>query len=337
VSDPQTPVALRPDGTDAPTENGETASEAGVTTDDSTPPPVDVDTARQAVRQIRRETLKAAAVYAVLEAALVVAALAVGLTLLQGSPVPKTVTLPAGGTEGATLSGPVLVAAVVGVVVLVADFYRFARQPAAEWFERANPEVAEALRTARDAAADADDDTMARALYGDVLARLRETSSVRLLDPVQLAATVVLVVLLSLAATQLPALDVSVDVESLAPDGNRGVSGGAGEDTSPGEGAVSDGQGGLERSEDIFGDPENVEAGSVDLPATVDTGGVGDDRADRPFETGGFPSGRTDVDAQQTGFAPPEDVEDADLVREYNLRIRANETDTDTPGVRAGE
>ena len=62
------------------------------------------------------------------------------------------------------------------------------------------------------------------------------------------------------------------------------------------------------------------------------SGGGRDVDEDRNFpdqeRRGGGGSGSSGVDSQQAEFAAPDQVEDADLVREYNRRIRDQDAQT---------
>lgn len=60
------------------------------------------------------------------------------------------------------------------------------------------------------------------------------------------------------------------------------------------------------------------------MPVGVDVSGGGGEAEERVYNTGGFGDG-TAVEAQRAGFAPSEVLEDADLIREYNLQIREEE------------
>jgi hypothetical protein len=262
-------------------------------------------TVREAITRVRREALKAAAVHAVVYGAL--AALAVNLALTA---------------LGLDLPGPSYtrqaLAAAVGVAVLVAVFVRRTRTPLVEQFEAVNPSVAEALRTARDTVADGTDSRVARRLYRDVLDRLSRASSQQLVDTGRVALAVVLVLGLSLATIQVSAVGLDLTPPQSEP-------------TAPTDPPRDDEYDGLEDGEAILGEEENVTSGDDDLDAVVGgaSGGSGDvEERDRSFESGGF-SSEGAFDAQRAGFSTSDDVENADIIREYNLRIRDDDTDTE--------
>jgi hypothetical protein len=88
---------------------------------------------------------------------------------------------------------------------------------------------------------------------------------------------------------------------------------------------------GLQDASGVLGEPEDVTAGEETLNTTLATQGGGDDgsaSSASAYQSGGF-SGAGDVEGQEAGFAEREQLEDAELIREYNLRIRA-EDDSDT-------
>ena len=85
--------------------------------------------------------------------------------------------------------------------------------------------------------------------------------------------------------------------------------------------------------EDIPGDAEDVEAG--DEVENTTGPGTGEGDGEGPTAPGGGTGGAGgsgEFDSQQAGFAGDDRIEDAELVREYNLRIREfedEETQTD--------
>lgn len=288
---------------------------------------------------MRREAFKAGLVYAIVDGAVVATVVTLVLSGVEVGIVPETVRVavpesitdvlrPVLGTPRGVLvfSGPVVVGLGAALVnVLLELLYVRYRDPI-RWFEAANPATAEALRTARDTAGEDADDVMARELYRDVLARLRESSGVKLLSRRRLATRLLVVLLVSLAATQAVVLGVSIDLPIVSPDGTPSRDGPG---TDPGDGVPGSGDdgetpiedGGLGPGEDVLGDPTDVPRGEIPEDVIVDPGGTSGPE-DRPYETGGFPSGAVDVEAEVAGFAPPETLADADLVREYTLAIR---------------
>ena len=282
-----------------------------------------------AIAEVRREGKKAAFIYAVVDAVLVFLLINLLLTVL--SPVelptqlsvPTAVTDPVGAAVGRSISALTVptgaaVGIVVGLVWFLGEYLYRVRQPLVEQFEAANANVTDALRTARDAVEDGAETRMAARLYEDVLAGLKRSSSVALVDSRQLIGTLIVIVLLSLATVQVAVVDIGLldrdPVETESPNDR------------PRE------YEGLEDGDAILGDSEDVQAGDENLTAEIDSTG-GDEEVDRSQEfpsssdTGGPGSGSGTVDSQQAGFAGQEDVEDADLIREYNLRIRDQDTD----------
>ncbi|MDQ2072521.1 DUF7502 family protein [Haloarcula sp. NS06] len=281
-----------------------------------------------ALDEIRREGKKAAFVYAVVDAVLVFLLANILLTVLSPAELPTQVSVPTAVTDpvGAAvgrsipeLSFPTgaVVGMVVGVCWLIGEYLYRVRQPLVEQFEAANANVTDALRTARDAVEDGAETRMAGRLYEDVLDGLKQSSSVALVDSRRLLGTLVVVILLSLATVQVAVVDIGLldrgTVETESPNDR------------PRE------YEGLEDGDAILGDSEDVQAGDENLTAEIDSTG-GDEEIDRSqsfpsSDTGGPGSGSGTVDSQQAGFAGQEDVEDADLIREYNLRIRDQDTD----------
>lgn len=265
-----------------------------------------------------------ALIYAAVDAAAVAVVLNFGLTLFGGVSygpfvlpwfVATAVSLVTRTTvTQVTLSGSAVVALAAGSVVGLAEFVYRARKPVVEQFEAANPELSESLRTARDAFEDGAETRMALRLYEEVLSNLREASSVGLLDLRRLSLTLLLVAAVSLVGVQAAVVDL--DLSGL---GGGGSHAGTGPDEQP--------YSGLKDGDSVLGDAEDVSAGDVDVDAPVSTGGDGTgegDAAGNQYDAGGLPA--SSVESQQAGFAPSENLEDAELIREYNLRIRENAT-----------
>ncbi|WP_254838418.1 DUF7502 family protein [Natronomonas marina] len=304
----------RPDA-EAPAEtDGDAIDEAGAeasadaeadTIDESAPDTTAEESSRErierALEAVRREGLKAAAVYAVLDATAVF--LAVNLLLATAAP--------------AGLPDHVVTAAVAAVVALVAELWFRTRRSLVEQFEAANPEVAGPLRTARDAVERGTDTRMAARLYEEVIERLRETSGVALVDSRRVAATAVVVVLLSAATVQVSIVGLSLfGTDEDVPEG----------EVEPG-GALTPENDGLRDGSEVLGDPDSVDRGDDETTAELETNeGDGPVEEERSFPSdGGGSTGGYDVESQQAGFEEGERLEDAELVRKYNVRIREDE------------
>ncbi len=279
-----------------------------------------------ALREIRREGWKAACIYAVVDAVAVLLAINLAVTLLDPAWAPAGVDLPASaadrlaalpGVAGrASIAGSALLGAGAGLVVFVAEIGWRVRQPLVERFEAGNPSVAEALRTARDAVEDGADTEIARRLYADVLERLRDTSSLALVDLRRVGLTVVLVLVLSATAIQAAVFEVTI-----GPGGDAGV----GNDTAD----ESVDFGGLQDGQSVLGESGPVASGEENRTAQVEST-RGSDEIEEPEEFPGTGAGAGGgagggVQSQQAGFAQPEEIDDAELVREYNVRIRGEE------------
>jgi hypothetical protein len=285
---------------------------------------------RRAIVQIRREGRKVAAIYATVDAALATLLANLAATLFGVPGLPTRLPIPDAilrGLAGAglslaepTVSSAAVVGVAVGLVVFVAEVTWRLRRPLVEQFEAANPDLREALRTARDAVRDDRHSTMARRLYEGVLADLREASSVGLVDLRRVAATLLLVSLLSVATIQLAVVDLSVT--GLGPSASPG---------GPDSGTQTE-YAGLQDGSSILGEPEDVPEGQEQLDAAIDTSGSGrgngtDAGSAAAYEDSGFDDSST-VESQRAGFSERERLDDAELIREYNLRIR-QETDSD--------
>ena len=275
-----------------------------------------------ALTEVRRECWKAATLHAVVEATAVFFAANLVLVTVDPGWLPTRFVLPeaVGGLLAGALgvSGPVglpgsgTLAFVLGLVAFAVGIGYRVRRPLVEQFEAANPEVREALRTARDAVSDDADSAMARRLYADVLDGLDRSSGLALVDQRRLGVGVAAVVLLSVLTVQVAVLDLNLfDAdEEITDDGSAPVNNYTG----------------LLDGDQVLGDSEAVEAGEEELNASVESSGGGQDVGDeQQFPSDGAPGAgapSNGVEGQQAGFAAPERVEDAELVREYNVRIR---------------
>lgn len=309
-----------------------------VTPTDGRQPPgseaVTPETVRRAIREIRWEGRKAAFIVSAVEGALVFAVTNLGLSVVTVPVLAGEVLLPGavvaalqqlGGTVAtSTIPTRTLAAAGLGTLAAILTFSLRLRRPTVERFERANPPVAEALRTARDAVREDTDNPVTRRLYANVVARLRDTSSIGLLPLRRLTVMIVLVLVVSLLSVQatvvgvqLASIDGSGSVEG--PSDPAGLSAGAGQQTPEYEG--------LQSGEDVLGEPEDVDSGSENLSAVLSSQpGPGESEQERSYERSGLPaSSESPVDPRQAGFEAPEELDDADLIREYNLQIRSDE------------
>ena len=286
---------------------------------------------RRALTQIRREGWKVAVIYAVIDATLATLVVNLAATVAGGVPrlparlpIPRALLRLLRETAGVTLAEPTVssaavVGVAVGLVVFVADVALRVRRPLVEQFEAANPALQESLRTARDAVRADRHSRMARRLYEGVLADLKGASSVGLLDLRRVAVTVLLITAVSVATIQVAVVDISLAGLDGAESGVQ--TGGTDADYT-----------GLQDGSAILGDPEDVPEGSEDLDATIDTSGSGsgdgtDAESAASYEDSGF-AGPETVESQRAGFTEREQLEDAELIREYNLRIR-EETDNE--------
>ncbi len=276
---------------------------------------------RAAIGEIRREGYKVAVIYGLVDSALI----AVGANLLTKvvavDSLSQPVALPSQFGDIASITTGTLLALGLGFLVLIAEVAWRIRQPIVDRFEAVNPEVHEALRTARDTVQNDDSSRMAKALYEDVITRLKATSSIGLVSVPRLAVTIALVIAISLLSIQVAVAPVEVSPGTFVGN-NNGASGPAAGQGNGADVSQTPSDGGLGSSEDILGTPTDVETGSENLSATVPSSvGSGDEQA-RSYDSGGYESRSSSVDAQRAGYTTDEDVENADLIKEYNLRIR---------------
>ena len=318
------------DPTDGPTDrdDDDRSDDANRGQDVDRSPPESAARMRRALREIRREGWKVAIVYATIDAALATLLANLLLSVARPAALPERGPLPAavadavgralGFTVGEpAIAGSALVGVALGLAVFVVEVAVRVRRPLVEQFEAANPGLREALRTARDSVEDGYRSRIALRLYEDVVAELRESSSVGLIDLRRLSATVVVIALVSVVTIQVAVVGFTLD----------GLVG-PGEDGPPDEGAPSE-YGGLKDPAAVLGDPTDVPEGEENLDAVVDTGGSGSgdpgevDSA-ASYDNSGF-GGPETYESQRAGFAEEERLEDADLIREYNVRIREDE------------
>lgn len=300
------------------------------TTDDNAESPTESRRVQRALKQIRREGWKVAAIYAVVDAALATLLVNLLLTFLDGVPgVPNRLPIPdailrvlreTAGIQPAepTVSSAAVVGVGVGLLVAVVDGTWRVRRPLVEQFESANPALRESLRTARDAVRADRESRMARRLYERVLADLKESSSVGLMDLRRIGVSVLLITVVSLATIQLAVVDIS-------------LAGLGGQPEATPDGGTDTEYSGLQDGSSILGEPEDVPEGEDNLDTTIDTSGSGggggaDGESATAYEDSGF-GGADSIESQRAGYSESEQLEDAELIREYNLRIREESDD----------
>ena len=295
-----------------------------------------------AVAEIRREAAKAAAVHAALDAMVVFAVLRLSLQLLSvGDGAEPVAAVPVPDAVGGSLRGigvavpdPVgvsaasLVVAATAVSWLAADAaFRYERL-GVERFEAHNPGVAEALRTARDAAASDVETPVATELYRTVLRRLEETSSRAFLRRRQLVGVVVALALCSAGIVGVAGAGIApVDGGDVgaAAGASGGGEGGGGTGSGTGGGGTGGGASGSGGSADLLGEEGTVERGTDNR--SVRLRGEGPDDGSGEYGDGSVAVDSSDVDASPAEFTDEQRPEAADLVRAYTERIREDETD----------
>jgi len=279
----------------------------------------------QAEKEIRREGAKAAFLHGAVEATAFFAIVYFVLFTVQPDAVPNTIPVEAAGVA---VPSAVVVSAALAVVFLIIDAYLVYRKRTLEYFEDVNPQVDEALRTARDAAERGEENEMAEALYGDVLEELKNTSSDGFVSVPRMAGSVLLffaLAFLLLSAT----LGGFGGGETLFSDETtaQGGGGGAGESEGGGGGGEGETQQEQQSSEDVLGESGEVTRGTDERSVELDRSGSGGEGGGG---TGSVGEGREygegiSVEGQRTEFSPEEEIEDAELVKEYNLRVRSDE------------
>jgi hypothetical protein len=311
-------------------------SEAPVESDDP------LEQIREAIAEIRNEGLKASLIHGVVESSLVLIALAVGLSLSSPSWLPETVTVPASVIEGLNgaaatagysgtpfaspyeMSAALLLAVAAGLVFFVVDVALVYRSRTVETFEAFNPEVREALRTARDAAEDGHDDTMARQLYDEVIEKLEDTSSGGFISGRRMAMSLVMIIGIGLLVVYVSMLGLNFQPgEGLFPGGGGPGGDGAASSTSTSE----EKQSRWDDANSVLGEEKSAGPGGTDSVGVglTQSGSTATGSGTGGGDPGEFPDSSTEVQTQRAGYDAQEQIEDADLVKNYNLRIREEE------------
>jgi hypothetical protein len=267
-----------------------------------------------ALVEVRREELKAAAIYGAVDGAAVGAAVGLIGTVFDIEAVIGVSRL----VEASTFTMSLTAGLSVGLAVLTflgEIAYRTRGEPC-EHFEAATITVAPTLRTAREVSTEGRTDPMAARLYEDVLADLKQASSENLLRRGRLVAPLVVMSALSFGTIYVAASNIEV---------TTGVgSGPSTEDTADlrAEGGVGDTT--LQDGESVLGEATNVSAGNDPLNTTISADASGGDRPDSEPASSGFESSSqgADVDAQRTGYSDPEEIEDATVIKDYSVAIR---------------
>ncbi|MDY7082755.1 MAG: hypothetical protein SXQ77_10210, partial [Halobacteria archaeon] len=236
---------------------------------------------RKAIKEVRREGLKASFIHAVIDSALVLIGLKVGLSMASISRIPESVTIdvPASVSSSIPLgsvveiTGSTVVALAVTLVFFAIDLGIVYRRRTVEMFEEINPEVEEALRTARDASEDGEDNEMARALYDDVIERLQSTSSAGFVSGKRILSTFLILAVVALIGVSITMLGGP----TAFGDGFGLFGGGSGGDGN-GAGATKDGQReqqytGLQDPDSVLGESQDTGSGSQNLGVNLKESG----------------------------------------------------------------
>jgi|GEM_PF-1384400 hypothetical protein len=288
---------------------------------------------KRALAEIRKEGLKIAVIYAIVDAA-IATLLVNAISLFVGIPsgVPARVPVPSGivtviqdiagiaVTEPTIATGAVLGVG-IGLIIIPIEVGIRIRRPLIDQFAAANPSLQESLRTARDATEANRQSAIVKRLYDNVLKGLNQASSLGLINLRRVATAVVILVVLSGATVQLAVVDLSLD--EFGADSTVTVAGDR-EETE---------YSGLKNGSSILGDETSVREGQQTQNATISTSGSdGGDGGDRDSPTAYTNSGFSaeDVQTQQAAFDSDEAVQNAALIREYNLAIRENTDQSDT-------
>jgi hypothetical protein len=275
-----------------------------------------------AEKEIRREGAKAAFFHATIEATLVFIAVFFFIDSSSAPWLPESI-----GNEAVTVPASAVVAVSVAIVFFCIDAAVVYRSRTVEYFEEANPQVKEALRTARDAARRDEGNEMAERLYGDVLEELRTTSSEGFVSVRRIVGSLALVVGVGVLL-----LTASVGGVGFG-DGLFGENpfGGSG-DTSANEGQGG-GTGGerqyedLQNPDEVLGERGEVTRGTDDQEVELRRSGTGGDGDGETGSAGGGNdyTGGVSVESRRAEYSPEEEIDDAELVKEYNLKIRGEE------------
>jgi len=276
----------------------------------------------KAEKEIRREGAKAAFLHASIETTLVFVAVFFVVDSSNAPWVPESV-----GTDAAAVPGSAAVALAVAVVFFAVDAALVYRSRTVEYFEEANPQVKEALRTARDAAKRGDETEVASRLYNDVLEELRTTSSEGFVSVRRIVGALALVVGVGFLL-----LGASLGGAGFG-DGLFGGDpfGGSGDDqANEGEGGGSGGERryeDLQNPDEVLGETSEVTRGEDDQDVQLRRSGTGGDGGGETGSAGGGNdfTGGVDVESRRSEYNAEEEIEDAELVKEYNLRVRGEE------------
>ncbi|MFB6299883.1 MAG: hypothetical protein ABEH65_06430 [Halobacteriales archaeon] len=298
---------------------------------DSTPdvaPDTSTDTDRrdqigEAIAEIRREGHKAAFIHAIVDTVAVVMILNLLLSMLGVPILERTIGPPDTlnrlmaiylGVPGAIppIRYGTLVALGVGPLVFFGEFLWLVRRPLIERFEAANPSVHETLRTARDAVERDANDPIAQALYADVIDRLRGTSSIGLLNVARIAIAVGVILGAGVAAVQVSIVGLEVDLAGTTDTDSPAPAAETTRTPAPQ---------GLQSGDAILAEPTDVSSGSENFSAEVDSGAGGRGTEQRSYDSGEAADSGGSVDTQRAGYAQPEEVKDAELIRKYASRL----------------
>lgn len=281
---------------------------------------------RKAIKEVKREALKAAIIHGTIESSLILVLLIIGLSFSNPSWIPGW-SFDVGGYIGfisndIVLDGKKIIAIGVSLLFFIFDVAIVYKRRTIETFETINPEVREALRTARDISRDGEDHVMARNLYEDVLERLKSTSSEGFISLKRIGFLIGIIAIIGILIGSAAFLSTQFSIGGgLFPGGGGG---GDGDGRSQTSGTSEDIQyQGLQNPDSVLGESENVGSGSDELDLGLTDSGGGTGEGDSGYGSGELSGDtNTNVEAQRSGYSSEEQIEDSELVKEYNLRIR---------------
>lgn len=282
---------------------------------------------KKAIKEIKREALKASIIHGIVESCIILIILLLGFSHFSPGWIPEwsinlNKILKFSGQD-LVLTGKIIIALSLSLLFFIVNVGISYRRSTVERFESFNPEIKEALRTARDISEDDEDHIMARNLYKDVLERLESTSSegfIRLKRTFSLFLFIGLIAILIGSGSFLNSqFGLSSDI--LSTQGGGGSGGDSGPGASASENQIN--YQGLQNPDKVLGKESEVSSGSENINLGLDKSGSGENGGSSGgFGEGELSSGDTNVEFQRSGYNSEEEIEDSELVREYNLRIR---------------
>ncbi|MFB6284732.1 MAG: hypothetical protein ABEK59_12530 [Halobacteria archaeon] len=284
----------------------------------------DISQVNKAVKEVKREGLKAGLVHASIESAI----LLIGLVVVISKADPSFIPDGSIAVSGVAVSKGSLVAVGVSFVFFILDVFWIYRRNTVKKFEEFNPEIQEVLRTARDTAKDDIDNPIAQRLYDETIEKLKNSSSAGFISIKRIATTILILLIIALLFAYVTLMGFNYmpgggfGLQGAGPGVGQGASGSQGDSSGAASGDKIKYKG-LQDGDQILGEKGNLTTGSNRKTINLSESGSAEDGG--AGGAGSFSSGdgsgpsNPGIDVERSDYQTETNIdrEEARLMREY--------------------